>query len=109
MYYFSFISLKLLTPSIDKKWEKFCLLLIPDLWHKRLIGNNEFFEINSGVPQGDTLAPYLYIITFAPYLLTTSSEEHQTQTKSFNHFYNILRLDDLPIFVFTTSKTKRDY
>ena len=68
MYYFSLISLKLLTPSIDKKWEKFCLLLIPDLWHKRLIGNNEFFEINSGAPQGDTLAPYLCIFTFAPYL-----------------------------------------
>ena len=44
------------------------LLVIPDLWHKRLIGNNEFFEINSGVPQGDTLAPYLCIFTFAPYL-----------------------------------------
>ena len=40
------------------------------------IGNTEYFDINAGVLQGDTLAPLLFIITL-DYVLRTSIDEYK--------------------------------
>ena len=69
-------------------------------------GDTEYFDINAGVLQGDTLAPLLFIITL-DYVLRTSIDENKdlTQSKQRSRRYTVIKItdaeyaDDLVIFV----------
>lgn len=78
-------------------------------------GDTDFFEITAGVLQGDTLAPYLFIICL-DYVLRTSVDKLQehgltlNRQKSKRHPAKIITdadyADDLALFADTTAKAE---
>ena len=78
-------------------------------------GDTEYFDINAGVLQGDTLTSLLFIITL-DYVLRTSIDEHKdlglTLSKQRSRRYPAIKItdadyaDDLVIFVDSSRNAK---